>query len=140
MDRVAAIIAALALLLSIAGTVWFLAGFLENDTEFRASSSAFLLSMGLGAFAIIPSAVALRLSMGAWRRGFRRIDGLWTLVMMVPWTLLSIVVLSRAPLPGWVGWLALLLSTLLSLWAAASLVQLWRAPDHAREPESVTPR
>ena len=139
-DRVAATVAAFALLGSVAGTIWFFAGFLENDTEFRASSSAFLLSMGLGAFAIVPSALVLKLALGAWRRGFRMGDGWWTLAMMLPWVGLSVVVLARAPLPGWAGALALLLSGLLSLWAAVSLVQLWRSPDHKPEPESVTPR
>ena len=122
----------MALLLAVVGTVWFFAGFLENDTEFRATSSAFLLSLGLGAFAIVPAAICLRLSLGAAIRGVRVGDCLWTLVMMGPWVGLSIVTLRRSPLPGWVGGLALMLSGLLSLWAVVSLIQLWREGRYGR--------
>ncbi|MGB6231786.1 MAG: hypothetical protein WBF53_16850, partial [Litorimonas sp.] len=61
-DRIAAGIAALALAGSVGATVWFFAGFFETDPGFGPASSAFLLALGLGAFAIVPSAVILRLS------------------------------------------------------------------------------
>ena len=121
-DRLAAILAAVALLGSLGATLWFFAGFVETDPEFRAASSAFLLSMGLGAFAIIPSAVVMRLGWSAWRRGFRLRHGIWTLVLMGPWIGLSSVLVTQAPLPKIGPFIALGLSTVLCLWALISLI------------------
>ena len=126
-DRIAAALAALGLLGSVAGTVWFFAGFLENDGELRAASSAFLLSLGLSAFAIVPCAVVLRLAHTAWRRGFRPSHGWWTLLLMGPWVGLAGLLLARSPL-SWPGPIAALaLGLLLCAWASISL---WL---HARE-------
>lgn len=119
-DRIAAGVAALALVLSVAATVWFFLGFVENDPEWRASSSALLLSLGLGAFAIIPSAVAARMAWTAWQTGFQVRHGLWTLVLWLPWLGLG-VLLARSPLPAWAGAAASVLALLLCLWAAVSL-------------------
>ena len=125
-DRIAAGVALVALVLSALGTLWFFLGFFENDPEFRASSSAFLLSLGLGAFAIIPSAVVMRLAWAAYRRGFSLAYGLWGLVLMAPWVVLGFILLRRSPLPWWGPAVALLLSALLCLWAIISLVLEWR--------------
>ena len=127
-DRIAAGVAALALVLSVLATAWFFAGFVENDPEFRASSSALLLSLGLGTFAIVPSAVVMRLAWRAYREGFTVADGLWTLMLMGPWVGLGALLL-RSPLPGWVAGAALGLAALLCLWALVSLWLERRAPS-----------
>ena len=135
----AAGVALVALVLSALGTLWFFLGFYENDPEFRASSSAFLLSIGLGAFAIVPSAVVMRLSWAAYRRGFSLAYGLWCLVLMGPWVVLSFILLRRSPLPPWGPLVALCLSVLLCLWAIISLVlevRERRAAGTAREPRA----
>ena len=132
-DGWAVAIAALALALSIAGTLWFLSGFIETDPEFRAASSAFLLSVGLGGFAIIPSAVVMRLTWTAHKDGFRPALGWWTFLLMLPWIGLGGLWILRTPLPRWAGWTAVLLASLLCLWAALSLIVHYgrnrRSPD-----------
>ena len=127
-----------ALCLSVAATMWFFLGFFENDPEFRASSSAFLLSLGLGAFGIIPSAVVMRLAWRAHRLGFTRAHGVWTLLLMGPWVVLGALLL-RSPLPVWTAALALGLAALLCVWAIASL-WLDRGLDRGLERGSRPPR
>jgi hypothetical protein len=109
------------LLGSLGMTIWFFAGFFETDPEFRAASSAFLLSLGLGAFAIIPSAVIMRLAWTAWRTGFRHGHGIWTLLLAGPWLGLSGVMIARAPVPKIVPAIAFALAFCLCLWAVISL-------------------
>ena len=121
-DRLAAVLAALALLGSIGVTAWFFLGFVENDSEFRASSSALLLSLGLGAFAIVPSALVLRFGLQAMATGFRTVHGLGTLLLTLPWVGLSVLLLIHSPLPTPAPAAALVLSGLLSLWASTGLM------------------
>lgn len=121
-DRLVALLAALGLILSIGATLWFFSGFYETDPGFAPASSAFLLSLGLGAFAIIPCAVVLRLSWTAWRDGFRPYQGVWTLLLMTPWIALALMAWRSSWLPLWLSLGPISLATPLCLWAIISLV------------------
>jgi hypothetical protein len=121
-DRIAAGIAAIALFASIVGTLWFFSGFFETDPGFAPASSALLLSLGLGAFAIIPSAVILRLCWTAWRQGFRVAYGWWTVLLAGPWIPVGFLCLQSDWLPLWLGVVPLLTAVPITLWA---LISLW---------------
>ena len=68
-DRVAAIIAASALGLSLLLSALFFAGFVANDYHIFAITSALGLSLFLGGFAIIPMAIIMILALKAHRQG-----------------------------------------------------------------------
>jgi len=126
-DRIVAGLAAVWLLCAIAATLWFFLGFYETDPGFSAASSAALLSLGLGAFAIIPGALILRLAWTAWRRGFRTAQGVWTLLLALPWIGLSLMAGQSDWMPIWLTIFPLLLATPISLWAGLSMVLEQRA-------------
>ncbi|WP_284390227.1 hypothetical protein [Algimonas ampicilliniresistens] len=126
-DRIVAGLAAIWLFCAVAATLWFFLGFYETDPGFSAASSAALLSLGLGAFAIIPGAVILRLAWTAWRYGFRPVHGLWTLVLALPWIGLSLMARPSEWMPIWLTIFPLLLATPISLWAIVSIILERRA-------------
>lgn len=107
--------------LAIVATLWFFGGFFETDPGFSPASSALLLSFGLGAFAIIPCAVILRLAHSAWRHGFRQSHGVWTLFLVLPWLALAVISLRSEWLPVWLGLIPIAVGLPLALWAAISL-------------------
>ena len=121
-DRLIAIISAIGLVLSIAVTLWFFLGFFETDPQFAPASSAFLLSLLLGGFAIIPCAIVLRLSWTAWRTGFRLSHGFWTLFLMAPWIGFAGVASGSEWMPFWLTLTPLLIALPATLWATASLI------------------
>jgi hypothetical protein len=121
-DRLIAIIAALGLVVAIGTTLWFFLGFVETDPQFAPASSAFLLSLLLGGFAITPCAVILRLSWTAWRTGFRLSHGFWTLFLMAPWIVFSGVASASAWMPFWLTLAPLLVAIPATLWATVSLI------------------
>ena len=121
-DRLIAIISAIGLGLSIAATLWFFLGFFETDPQFAPASSAFLLSLLLGGFAIIPCAIILRLSWTAWRTGFRLSHGFWTLFLMAPWIGFAAVAGGSAWMPFWLTLAPLLIAIPATLWATISLI------------------
>ncbi|MEM7727735.1 MAG: hypothetical protein AAF311_00510 [Pseudomonadota bacterium] len=121
-DRLAAIVAGLGLVLSVAATLWFFAGFFETDPGFAPASAAALLSLGLGAFAIVPCAVVMRMARSAWREGFRHRHGVWTLVLLTPWTLLAGVAAGSSWLPVWLTLGPLIVAVPVMIWAAVSIV------------------
>lgn len=121
MDRLIAGIAALGLLLSLATTLWFFVGFAETDPGFAPASSAFLLSFLLGAFAIIPCAIMMRLAWTAWRTGFRLSHGFWTLFLILPWVSLAGVAGRSDWMPGWLTFGPLLITIPIGFWAIASI-------------------
>ncbi|GLQ20576.1 hypothetical protein ACFFUB_00820 [Algimonas porphyrae] len=120
-DRLAAGLAALGLVGSTLATLWFFLGFFETDPAWAPASSAFLLSLGLGAFAIIPCAVTMRLCWTAWRHGFQPAHALWTLFLMAPWIGLAVVAGRSDWLPLWLSAGPLLIAIPLCLWASVSL-------------------
>ena len=121
-DRIVAGIAAAALIASTALSLWFFAGFAETDPQFKAASSAFLLSALLGAFAIIPAAVVMRLAWLSWRRGFRVRYGLWSLFLAAPWLGLAALIERSDWLPDALALAAVLFATPVMVWATVSVV------------------
>jgi hypothetical protein len=120
-DRFVAGLAALGLVASLAATMWFFIGFAETDPGFAPASSAFLLSLLLGAFAIIPCAVILRLAWTAWRTGFRLSYGIWTLFLILPWVGLALIAGQSDWMPGWLTLGPLLFAIPTGFWAIASI-------------------
>lgn len=121
-DRLIAIIATVGLVASVGTMLWFFLGFAETDPEFAPASSAFLLSLLLGGFAIIPCAIILRLSWTAWRTGFRAAHGLWALFLILPWIGLAGVAGGSAWMPFWLTLGPFLIAIPTVIWAIASLI------------------
>lgn len=120
-DRLIAGLAALGLLASAVSTLWLFLGFAETDPAFATASSAFLLSTLLGAFAIIPCAVIMRLAWRAWRRGFRLSHGFWSLFLILPWIGLGLVASGSDWMPAWLTFVPLLIAIPTGVWAIISI-------------------
>lgn len=123
-------VAIIALILSTLMTLWFWLGFLETDPAPMPALSSGLLALGLGAFAMVPAGLLIRLTRTAWRQGFQRSHGLWSLFLTFPWIMLSILLILYAPIPALVGMITLILSLTLCLWALISL-HIWRTDQPA---------
>ena len=121
-DRVAAIIAASALGLSLLLSALFFAGFVANDYHIFAITSALGLSLFLGSFAIIPMAIVIILALKAYRQGGNSVLYLWALCLILPWLILSIICLIYTPLPVWMSFCAILFAATLTFWAILSLI------------------
>ncbi len=121
-DLLAAIVAGIACLLSCLTAALFFWGFAETDRFLPGLTSAFLFSLVLGAFAVIPSAIICRMAYKGWKLGLTFKQAVWAAVLILPWTILSILVLIQTPLPFYIGAFASLLSGLLLFWAIASAV------------------
>lgn len=120
-DLVACILAALASITALGYSIWFFSRFLENDTHLWGIFSAFILCFGIGAFAFIPAAITSRLAWRAYRQGARRKNMLWAIFMLVPWFLLSLVLVFISDLSLIYSLPLLILVILLSLWAIISM-------------------
>lgn len=126
-DILAALLAGLGAGLSILSAVWFFLGFAENDTRPEHLASAFVLTLILFAFAILPFACVSHFARRAYRNGTNRALLLWTLFLMLPWVGLGALSVSHTPLPTWCGVSMTVLAALLALWALVSLVLDWKA-------------
>jgi len=123
-------LAGIGLTASILVTLWFFAGFAETDPAFAPASSAFLLSILLGSFAIIPCAVILRLAWQAWRDGFRVSHGVWTLFLMLPWIGFAVIAAQSEWLPIGLTFGPLVIAMPTLVWASASIIlELVRPPS-----------
>jgi len=121
-DKIAAIIAATALGLSILLSGLFFAGFVANDYHILAITSALALSLFLGGFAIIPMAIIIILARRAYRKGGYAVLYLWVLFLIIPWLILSILCLIFTPLPVWMSMSAVLFALVLTIWGMISFI------------------
>jgi len=121
-DKLAAIIAATALGLSILLSGLFFAGFVVNDYHFGAISSALALTLFLGSFAIAPMAIILILARKAYRNGGSVRLYAWGLLLIVPWQGLSILCLIFTPMPIWMSLMAVIFALFLTIWSMISLI------------------
>lgn len=126
-DLWATLISTCGVILSVAGAIWFFAGFAENDTRPEHLASAFILTFGLFILAIAPFAIIAEFARRAYRQGGKQAHYLWTLFLMLPWLVLGTLSISQTPLPRWAGYIAILLSTSLILWALISILLNRRA-------------
>ena len=127
-DLCAAYIAALATFLALVTAIIFFAGFLENDSYFNAVLAAFMLSAGLGIFALGPSIMIARIAWRAYRYGGTRRSAVLALLLALPWTVLSALCWLYTPLPKWISATAFILALFLTAWAFASIFLLKARP------------
>ena len=125
-DCIAALIAGLGAGLSGVAAIWFFLGFAENDTRLEHLTSAFVLTVILFSFAIIPFTLVSRFAWRAYRYEVKRAHLLWTIFLMLPWVGLGTLTISHTPLPAWCGFIVTGLALLLSLWALISLILEWK--------------
>ncbi len=120
-DLLACVIAVITGFSSFIGATLFFLGFASNAGGLAELVSAFLLSFGLGVFAIIPSVIIAILTYRAWRFKLKIKQAIWTIFLSAPWIMLSVLLFIYAPLPKYMSILAFMLSTLLCLWGLISV-------------------
>jgi small-conductance mechanosensitive channel len=143
-DLMASILGYIGALLSVVSAIWFFSGFAENDTRPEHLTSAFFLTLGLFAFAVLPFFIVARFARQANRDGTKPAHLFWALFLMLPWIGLGLTTIFYTPLPLFVGIIMTGLAALLSLWAGVSLVLDWNAapantPLSQQDEMSVTP-
>ena len=121
-DLLAALVAGIGSGLSTLTAIWFFIGFAENDTRLEHLTSAFVLTCGLFAFAIIPFSLVCRFAWAAYRDSAARAHLLWALFLMLPWVGLGVLTITHTPLPIWSGYIIAGLALILSVWALISLI------------------
>jgi len=92
-DLMACVIAGLATLIAFTYSALFFSRFLENDTHIWGIISAFLLCFGIGAFGYVPAGITSRIAWKAYRGGAARRGLAVTLILLIPWVILSLVLL-----------------------------------------------
>ena len=107
---------------SILAAIWFFLGFAENDSRLEHLTSAFVLTILLFAFVIIPFSLVSRFAYAAYRKRAKRTHLLWTLFLMIPWIGLGALTVTHTPLPIWCGLIIAGLAGLLCLWAVVSMI------------------
>ena len=121
-DLIAALMAGIGASGSTLAAIWFFFGFAENDSRLEHLTSAFVLTLLLFAFAIIPFSLVSRFAYSAYREGAKRTHLLWTLFLMIPWIGLGALTVTHTPLPIWCGLSIAGLAGLLCLWAVLSMI------------------
>lgn len=121
-DRLAMILAAIGAGLSVITAIWFFLGFAENDTRPEHLTSALIFTILLFSFAVAPFALVAHFARRAFQLGSRPSDLYWTIFLMLPWTLLGGISIAHTPLPIWSGFIVMILSALLTIWAVVSLI------------------
>ena len=120
-DLIAAILAGLAAISALGYSLYYFTRFLENDSQFWGTVSAFLLCFGVGALGFIPAAFISRIAWRAHKNGATRKGLLWAMVLLVPWLGLSLILVFISALPLLYSLLILAISALLTVWAGLSL-------------------
>lgn len=120
-DLIAAVIAAAAAIVTFTYSVRFFLGFLENDTQIWGVLSAFLLCFGVGAFAYIPAALTSRIAWTSYKKGAAKNALRWTIVMLLPWCLLSCSLFFVSDMSKIYSLPTLITVALLCAWALISL-------------------
>lgn len=93
------LVSALAGLAAFGLSIYFFLGFAENDVQFGALSSAFLLCFGVGALAYGPMFWITNIARRVRLKGPSKRDVLLVLALMIPWLILSMsLIATRFPL------------------------------------------
>lgn len=122
-DILVCLLAALAGVTALGYSLLFFARFLENDTHFWGVLSAFILCFGVGAFAYIPAALMALIGWRAYKRGRIVRDLIWALSLILPWILLSAIMVFVSDLQKIYSVPVLTLTVLLLVWSVISLRQ-----------------
>jgi hypothetical protein len=125
-DIFAAGFAALACLLSTLTALLFFSGFAETDSALPGLASAFIFAFILMLFAAVPAALVCRIACKAWISGLGLKHALWAIALVLPWAVLSTLLVLQTPLPLFMSGTALILSSLLLFWAGISAILAWK--------------
>ena len=122
-DLIAAIISAAAALIAFGFSLYFFAGFLENDTHLWGVVSAFILCFGVGAFGYVPAGLVVLIAGGAYKNGACRRKLIWAMLMIMPWLALSLILFFISDLSPFYSAPIMIAVILLIIWA---VISLWR--------------
>ena len=123
-DLLAGIISALVAVIAFGYSVLFFTRFLENDSHLWGIISAFILCFGVGAFGFVPAGLNAIIALKAYKQGTNVKHMIWALLLIVPWFLLSLILVFISDLPKIYAIPVFLTATLLLFWA---LVSVWRS-------------
>ncbi|MEP3890173.1 MAG: hypothetical protein ABJN69_06875 [Hellea sp.] len=98
-DLIASLLAAAAAFISFGYSALFFSRFLENDTHLWGVLSAFLLCFGVGAFAYVPAGLTSLIAWQAHKRGATKRGLYVTIIAVLPWLILSAVLVFISDLP-----------------------------------------
>ena len=122
-DLVAGILSIVLGAAALGYSILFFTRFLENDSHLWGVISAFILCFGVGAFAYIPAALTSWIAIRAYKNRSNRKELYLALFLIVPWVLLSLILVFISDLKNIYAVPALISVTLLLLWAVISLVR-----------------
>lgn len=120
-DVIVSILAATAALIALGYSALFFSQFLENDTHPWGILSAFLLCFGVGAFGYIPAGLTSLIAWRSHRRGATRSGLLISIILALPWVILSLALVFVSDLPKIYGLPILITAVILLSWALISL-------------------
>lgn len=120
-DLIVAILAAAAALIALGYSILFFSRFLENDTHPWGIFSAFLLCFGVGAFAYIPAGLTSLIAWQSHKNGATRRGLLASIIIVLPWLILSPVLVFVSDLPKKYSLSILITVIILTAWALISL-------------------
>jgi len=120
-DLVACILSSLIGVVSLGYSVLFFTRFLENDTHLWGITSAFILCFGVGALAYIPAGITALIAWRAHKSGTSKRGQLWALFLILPWFVLSFILVFVSDMPKIYS---LLISASIALLMAWSLISL----------------
>ena len=120
-DLIICILSALAGVIGLGYSILFFMRFLENDAHFWGALSAFILCFGVGAFAYIPASLMSVIGWRAHKKGRIKRDLIWALALILPWVLLSVILVFVSDLQKIYSVLLLILTIILLIWTLISL-------------------
>ena len=123
-DLLAGIISALVAVIAFGYSVLFFTRFLENDSHLWGIISAFMLCFGVGAFGFVPAGLNAIIAVKAFKKGTNVKHMMWALMLILPWFLLSLILVFISDLPKTYAIPIFLTATLLLFW---SIVSVWRS-------------
>lgn len=120
-DLIVSIWLAAAALIALGYSVLFFSRFLENDTHFWGILSAFLLCFGVGGFAYVPAGLTSLIAWRSHKNGATQRGLLVSLTMLLPWMVLSVVMVFVSDLPKIYSLPILTTVLILTAWTLISL-------------------
>lgn len=122
-DLIAGILSAILGATALGYSILFFTRFLENDSHLWGIISAFILCFGVGAFAYIPAALTSWIAIRAYKNRSSRKDLYLAIFLIVPWVLLSLILVFISDLKNIYALPILISVTLVLFWAVISLMR-----------------